>query len=560
MQTDKTLLSSLVIIAVLGYSGAAHAMTFQNGSVSGDFDNTITLGTGIRTQGPQCGQVIGTTSGSPTPPTGAGAPSAGCMDAFSFYNDQGNLNYAKGHPFTTYLDGTDELLLKFPKEWQFFGRVNWVKDFSATNATGIISGGGTGASFPGGAGSQLSFKARLLDLWVSHTFLVGGNIGRFRVGNQVLDWGESLFLPGGINATNAVDLMRLSVPGAQLKEAVLPAPIADASISLPHGLSLEGYVQGQWNGNYFPPVGSYWSTATIGSGAAHYGSFSSQTRDPGGGGQYGLALRYSPEALQANFGLYAMQYTDKAPVISYEDPANATGAYFHYLRHRVLLGASTDFQLGDWALGGELSYRPHDAVSLNTLGTASNGQYCLDGNCYVDKAKYQLDLTAMLSLSPSDNPTILHLLGNADTATLMAEAAMVDYPGLQSQYNGVPVSASYWGYGFENASSPFVAQAKGTAMSWGYNLDFSWTYDGTLLHNWQVTPAVYYFQAVHGYTPNSSGLFMQGAKSANLSVTFTHDPGNWSWGVNYALFRGPGTLVQPLLGRNYVGAYATINF
>jgi hypothetical protein len=53
---------------------------------------------------------------------------------------------------------------------------------------------------------------------------------------------------------------------------------------------------------------------------------------------------------------------------------------------------------------------------------------------------------------------------------------------------------------------------------------------------------------------------MQGAKSANLSVTFTHDPGNWSWGVNYALFRGPGTLVQPLLGRNYVGAYATINF
>lgn len=560
MRFKKTFLSSLVGIAVLGYGGAAQAMNFSSGSVSGDFNNNITLGTGIRTEGPQCGQVIGTTAGAPTPPTGAGAPTAGCMDALSMYNDQGNLNYAKGHPFTTYLDGTDELLLKFPKDWQFFGRVNWVKDFSATSATGIISGAGTGASFPGGAGGQLSFKARLLDFWASHTFLVDGHIARFRVGNQVLDWGESLFLPGGINATNSVDLMRESVPGTQLKEAVLPAPIADASISLPHGLSLEGYVQGKWNADYFPPVGSYWSTGTIGSGASHYGAFSAQTRNPAGGGQFGLALRYSPEVLQANFALYALQYTDKAPVISYADPANGTGAYFHYLRHRVLLGASTDFQLGDWALGGELSYRPHDAVSLNTLGTGSNGSYCNDGSCYVDKSKYQLDLTAMLSLTPSDDPTILHLLGNADTATLMAEAAMVDYPGLQSSYNGVPVSAGYWSWGFENAASPFVAQSKGTAMSWGYNLDFSWTYDGTLWRNWQVTPGIYYFQAVRGYTPNASALFMQGAKSANLSVTFTHDPGNWSWGLNYVMFRGPGTLVQPLLGRNYVGAYATVDF
>ena len=46
-----------------------------------------------------------------------------------------------------------------------------------------------------------------------------------RAGNQVISWGESLFLPGGLNSTNAIDIMRLSQPGTQLKEVFLPAPM-----------------------------------------------------------------------------------------------------------------------------------------------------------------------------------------------------------------------------------------------------------------------------------------------------------------------------------------------
>jgi hypothetical protein len=562
--------SALLVAGVvsIGYAGVADAFTFSlnDGNINGAFNNTFTLGTGIRTENASCGEVIGSTGGVATPSTGSGAM-PGCLDALSMVNDQGNLNYKAGRPFTTYLDGTSELVLRFPNSWQFFVRGNWMRDFSAINPSGTISGGNTtGESFPSGAENQLTFKARLLDLWVSHQFSIAGEPASFKVGNQVINWGESLFLPGGINATNAVDVMRLSVPGTQLKEAVLPAPIADGSVAFGHGVSLEGYIQAGWNADYFPPIGSYWSTATIGPGAQNYGAFATPTRNPNWAvNQGGLALRYSPEELQANFALYAMQYTDKSPNIAYADPSTASGAFYKYLEHRVLFGGSTNFQIGDWALGGEVSYRPRDAVSLNTLGTNNvNGGACLaNGNCYVDEQKVQVNLTALLSMTPSDYGWLLHLLGNADTATLMAEAAFIDYPGLKSSYQGVPVGAGYWGWGFDTpgASGFTTGQAgqKGTAFSWGYNVDFSWTYDGTLMKGWQVTPQIYYFQAVTGYTPNSMALFMQGAKSANFSVTFTQNPANWSFGVNYAKFWGSGVLAQPLLGRDYVGLFLTKN-
>ncbi|RQH08989.1 DUF1302 domain-containing protein [Paraburkholderia dinghuensis] len=553
----------------LGYAGVANAYTFSldDGNINGAFNNTFTLGTGIRTQNPSCGEIIGTNGGpgNPAPSFGSG-PVPGCLDALSMVNDQGNLNTKAGRLFTTYLDGTSELALRFPNSWQFFTRVNYIKDFSAINPSGTFSGAGIGQSFPQGAESQLSFKARLLDLWVSHSFSIAGQPASFKIGNQVLNWGESLFLPGGINATNSVDVMRLSVPGTQLKEAVLPAPIADGSVSFGHGVSLESYIQAGWNGDYFPPVGSYWSTATIGAGAEHYGAFSASTNYPAWSvNQGGLALRFSPEELQANFALYAMQYTDKAPVIGYSDPSTFSGAFYHYLPHRVLFGASTNFQIGDWALGGEVSYRPRDAVSLNTLGSNNvNGLGCLaNGQCYVDEQKVQVNLTALLSMTPSDYGWLLRMLGNASTATLMAEAAFIDYPGLKNSYQGVPVAAGYWGWGFDTpgASGFTTGQAggKGTAFSWGYNVDFSWTYDGNLMKGWQVTPQIYYFQSVAGYTPNAMALFMKGAKSANISVTFTQNPADWSFGVNYAKFWGPGVLEQPLLGRDYVGLFLTKN-
>jgi len=539
------LFKKTIIAGLLAYVGSAAALTFETENFSGNFDSTITTGIGVRTKSPSCNLVVKGASG-------AGAPS-GCLEATSALGDQGNLNYGKGDAFTTYLKGSHELLLKLPENWTFMGRVSWLKDFSATHTTGYVSAAtgpnGYTASLSDAAHDDLGFKTRLLDLWVSKEFSIGEERARVRVGNQVISWGESLFLPGGINQTNSMDLMRLAQPGTQLKEVFLPAPIVSFATGLGHGVNLEAYVQTNWNDNYFPPTGSYWSTANgLGKGDSAYGI---PKRKPKDGNQYGAALRWQPSGTQLNLGLYAMSYQDKSPQLSL-----VNGPEWVFAEDRKMYGISANMPVGDWSVGTELSYRPKDAVALNTAnGCASTG-----GKCYVDEKKFQWAVTGMLSLTPSDYPTILGALGGAQTATLMAEAVAVYYPNLKKSYGGDLISAGAWGWGQE-FSTTGTPEAVGDKLSAGYNLDFSWVYDGTLVKGWQVVPEIYYFQAVSGRTPNSSGLFMEGAKSANFTVTFIQNPANWQFAVNYGKFWGGSRVFdQPLKDRDFIGAYVSRNF
>jgi hypothetical protein len=545
---DNAARRGLALAACALAAGTAHAFTFEFEGGKGSFDSTLSVGTGIRMKDVDCTLVTAS-------PSGNGAP-AGCLAPTSALGDQGDLNYAKHDRFTTYLKGSHELLLKLPSDFTLLARANWVRDFSSTDTTGYTSATTPPTVVDGQADDarqELRFKARLLDLWVSKSFAVGDQQARVRVGNQVVSWGESLFLPGGINSTNAIDVMRLSQPGTQLKEVFLPAPIASIASGLGNGLNAEAYVQARWNANYLPPTGSYWSNANgLGKGHEAYGLVEGQAKN---GGQWGAALRYQPQGTQLNLGLYAMNYHDKGPQFSTN--VEGTGAVgWAYPENRRLYGISANFPVGDWAIGTELSYRPKDAVALNAAVSGCSSQ---NGNCWVDEKRLQWHLTGLLSLTPSIGGGILKLLG-ADTATLLAEAVVIRYPNLQPSYGGDPVSAGGWGWGqeFDPSATP---QSMGSRTSWGFNFDFSWVYDGTLIPGWQVVPEVYYFQAVNGRTPNVVGLFMEGAKSVNLVVTFMRNPATWQASINYAAFFG-GTRVfdQPYRDRNFVGLTLARNF
>ncbi len=531
--------------ALFAMSGA-HAVTFQTESLSGSFDSTVSAGTGVRLKDPSTTLINAGNTGGP----------AGELSPLSGMGDQGNLNYAKGDAFTTYLKGSHELVLKMPEGVTVMGRFTWLRDLTATNTTGFISSTPPINSADGlapDARSDLNFKARLLDLWVSKSFSVGDEQVRVRVGNQVISWGESLFLPGGINATNAMDIMRLSQPGTQLKEAVLPAPMISVASGLGHGFAAEAYVQTDWNKSYFPPSGSYWSvTNGLGKGANTYGIQDSQPKQTGQGG---VALRYQPDGTALNLGLYAMSYTDKTPNLA----LTQYGPQWKYLEDRKMFGVSMNLPVGDWAIGSELSYRPKDAVfiSPNVSGCSSQG-----GNCWVDSSRFQWALTGMLSLTPSNAEPVLKFLG-AQTATLLAEAVVIGYPNLKQTYGGDPVAAGGWGWGNELAinAATNAQYPVGSKYSSGFNFDFSWTYDGNLIPGWQVVPEVYYFQALSGRTPNLAATFMKGAKSVNLTVSFIKNPATWQFGVNYAKFWGGESVFdQPLRDRDFVGVYASRNF
>jgi Protein of unknown function (DUF1302) len=543
----STRLVAAAACALLGQPVQAYTFEFEGGR--GNFDSTITAGTGIRTKSASCGLLT-------TGASGPGAP-AGCLAPSSALGDQGNLNYGRGDRFTTYLKGNHELLLKLPSDVTVMARANWLRDFSSTDTSGVLSATSPPLSdgLSEAARKDLRFKARLLDLWASKSFSVGDQQARVRVGNQVISWGESLFLPGGLNSGVAIDVMRLSQPGTQLREVFLPTPAISLTSGMGHGLNAEAYVQTAWKGNYFPPTGSYWSQVNgLGEGHATYGFAKKDARNSG---QWGTALRWQPEGTQLNLGLYALNYHDKSPQFSLnpEDAGSSAQAWM-YVEDRKMFGISANFPVGDWAVGTELSYRPKDAVALNA---ATDGCASQSGRCYVDEKRLQWHLTGLLSLTPSTGGGVLKALG-ADTATLLAEAVVVKYPHLKRSYGGSLVAAAGWGWGqeYDAAGTP---ESVGDRTSWGFNFDFSWVYDGTLIPGWQVIPEIYYFQAVKGRTPNIVGLFMEGAKSANLTVSFIQNPATWQFAVNYGAFWGGSRVYdQPYRDRNFIGATASRNF
>lgn len=588
--------------------GQAHAYEFDTGlgDLHASWVSDLTAGVGIRTQSPSC-----SLTGDPDAygcGSGANVAQWGASDA-------GDLNYRKGQPFTGYVSATSELLLTMPTEgYKFMIRGTGMYDF--------LAGSTARTSLSSTASAQVVYNAQLLDLWAEKDFSIADSQAHIRLGNQVINWGESYFASGGINATNSLDIQKLLIPGTQLKQALLPAPMLSFATGLPAGFSTESYYQFQWNGNRYPPVGTYWSvTNSFGRGAWPYtasttnynvsGPDAGTIAGPNAGNdaavgsingglvngqyagppynsigypvttqlpskyspQFGIKLNYKPTSIDASFAFYYEYYTDKSPVLS--SLANGT-MQWSYLQNRQLFGLSSNFALGDWAIGTELSYRPKDAVALSSCYGAggppnlnTNGVSGIDCQQWVDRKKIQYDINGQLNLTQSEYP-FLKLI-HADMAVLTAELTWIYYPGLGSAgvtrtINGVQVTQvptpgyAAWLNNSSGVGYPILA-SQGTASSVGATVDFNWTYDGSLIHGWQVTPGVTFADALYGYTPTFSANYLQGAKSINVYVLFNQNPAVWQGGINFtAFFGGHDTVGQPYADRDFVGLFVTRNF
>ncbi|MBU6257130.1 MAG: DUF1302 family protein [Burkholderiales bacterium] len=590
----------------------AAAVPFHEGIWTGSIDSQITMGTAFRTQSPSAGL-----SGDPTSVSGAntGAWSAG---------DNGNLNYHKGQAFSGYLKFTTELLAHDRADGlDFMARGTAFYDPLAqkTDRTQLSSG----------AQDQVVRNAQLLDLWAGKRFESGSQVWRARLGNQVLNWGESVFLYGGINATSAIDYQKALIPGTQIKEYVLPAPMLTLSGMLGNGWSVEGYYQFFWNKNRYPPIGSFWSTAdyfgrgvadavtfdvnnfnATGIDAATIARLSGATgrlstamlaqinaailsgayandpthpilgagalgdKDPGNKPQFGFSLHDKPTGFEGEFGLYYLHYTDKSPVFSMiGTPSVSAGIDYQasYRTGRDLFGASTNFALGDWAIGAELSYRPRDAVALSgcftpgqPLNANTNLSPVASGDCplFVDKPKSELHLTGQLSLTPTGEPFVMGIL-KAESATLTTEWVATYYGGIKpimtQNVEGATVAQVPDAGGIAWLDSNGVLRGVGTPLSSGMVTDFNWTYDGSVIPGWQLTLGGTYSRALGGYTPNPAASYLRGAQSVNLYVLLNQNPSIWQLGFNLTRFFG-GAFVgaQPYADRGNFGAFVTYNF
>jgi hypothetical protein len=192
---------------------------------------------------------------------------------------------------------------------------------------------------------------------------------------------------------------------------------------------------------------------------------------------------------------------------------------------------------------------------------------------YADFQKHQWSITGMYALTPGNNGAILNFL-HADTAYLTTETAVTLYPGASNGVtrliDGVLVHQIVdAGYFVTNASTPGGALGSspmGTDASWGGVLDFNWTYDGTVIPHFQVTPGITFSPCFLGDTPNYATQFLQGNLAINYYILFNQNPTKWQFGINYAgWYKAPwqpgGPAVrQYYLDRDFIGAFVAYNF
>ncbi|MDE0056580.1 MAG: DUF1302 domain-containing protein [Defluviicoccus sp.] len=231
-----SLAAGAALLGGLLHALPAKAVEFGDGAFTGSLDTTISHGMTFRVED-RDDELAADTNG----------------------ND-GNLNYDRGivsnaSKFTTDLDIG-------------FG------DFGAfVRATGFIDfenqdGERDRTALSDAAKERVGSNVELLDAYVTGEFDVSGIATDLRLGWHVLNWGESTFIPNGINAINPFDVSKLRLPGSELREALLPVGMASASVAPTDTLTLEGFYQLDWEKTVIDPVGSYFSvTDYVGPGA-----------------------------------------------------------------------------------------------------------------------------------------------------------------------------------------------------------------------------------------------------------------------------------------------------
>ncbi|MFK0086867.1 DUF1302 domain-containing protein [Pseudomonas sp. NPDC090755] len=388
-------------------AGPAFGVSFNIGEIEGSFDSSLSVGASWSTAKPN-ENLIGVNNG------GKG---------LSQTSDDGHLNFKRGETFSKIFKGIHDLELKYGDTGVFVRGKYWydfeLKDESRPFKDISDSGRKEGAKSAGG---------QILDAFVYHNYSIADEPGSVRLGKQVVSWGESTFIGGGINSINPIDVAAFRRPGAEIKEGLIPVNMFYVSQSLTDNLSAEAFYQIEWDQTVVDNCGTFFSQPdVIADGCtdnlrllnssrslppAALGFLASQgvdinqegvlvdrgaDRDARDSGQFGVALRYMFEPLDTEFGAYFMNYHSRAPIFSATGAAPSVYAglgrlpaslqalaplivagnsqYFvEYPEDIRLYGLSfsTTLDTGT-AWSGEISYRPNAPVQLNTTDILYSG-------------------------------------------------------------------------------------------------------------------------------------------------------------------------------------------
>ncbi|WLH65196.1 DUF1302 domain-containing protein [Pseudomonas sp. FP2300] len=356
-------LSALVGAIFFASSSTAFAVEFENGDLKGSWDNTMKYSLGSRLSNP-----------SDTNLKNANA-------------DDPEQNFDKGSLIMNRFDWLSELNARYQNYGLSLSAAVWYDDVynrhNDNNSPGTFNPYSvSNDEFTDDTRKWAGGKVELMNAFVSGQFTPFDVPVSVRLGQHTLLWGESLFFTdnGIASAMAPVDAYKASsVPNTKAQELFLPTKQISASAMFEGGWTVEGFYQFEWEKTRIPPVGAFMSSADIldeggeriiaGPGAFFYRG---KDHDPDGE-QFGVSLRWRPQTVNLDLGIYAVQYDEKTPqlVVSPSggfDPTNGSiGTYSLRYQERVkLYGISANTTVGQLNIGGEISYRENGSLRANT--------------------------------------------------------------------------------------------------------------------------------------------------------------------------------------------------
>ncbi len=396
--------------AAMLVGGVAQAENYKFGEMNVSVDTTISAGVSMRTSARDCEKVN---------PVNGGC-TRGDGRATGINSDNGNLNFDQWDFTDAIVRATMDVQAKwknygvFLRPTAFYNLVYANNDMRFRNLNHDAAG-------------QLNYKVDVLDAFAYANYDIGGHYTTIRVGKQVLNWGESLFIQGGVNQFQALDVTAIRTPGAELKDALTPMPMIYASFAATDALTLEAFWQFSYEKTYLDPAGSFFSTDDIvgegslpalsgasvdnpdlalpnGSGLAAISTALvpialNRTKDRGQSdlNQFGVAAHYYADNVGAgtDFGLYFTRYSSRLPYLGFKNggntiadsctalfagPCASAGAYkaafayganfsnyFYDFPTVNTFGASFSTTLGVTAVSGEVTFSPDMPFGISDI-------------------------------------------------------------------------------------------------------------------------------------------------------------------------------------------------
>lgn len=536
----------------------AAAVEFNLGEIEGRFDSQLSIGTSIRMDDADS-RLISKANG------GSGAGSGSYDDA--------NLNFEKGDAFSTVFKGVHDLQLSKDNIGAFIRGKYWY-DFALSE--GNVSHG----HIPNGYASNSSLDdsgfndyakfsgAEILDAYVYGEFELNDQPLDIRIGRQVINWGESAFIQGGLSAINPIDASAVRRAGVEVKEALLPVNMAFASLGLTDNLSMEGFYQLKWEPTAIDACGTYFSSndfgaegcngirirsplvaPTLQSDAAYFntagGLFAINRHEDGrreadDEGQFGLAFRYFSEELNnTEFGLFFAKYHSRLPIssgVKYTAPG-APGAggpgifsseyFIEYPEDIKMVGLSFNTNIGSVAWSGEVSHKQDVPIQINgpllVSAILNAGLLRSSGNTAADALvggvvdNLGSDVQGYTAFNVTQIQTSFaqffdNTLG-ASRLTLTGELGWTHINDFNEDANALK-------YGRHGTFGYAAGETEGfvTQDSYGYVVRASLNYSDVFA-GINLTPQLSLKQGLEGNGPEPGAAFREGESSATLSLT-----------------------------------------